>query len=303
MNMKVIPLLFIICVSAAQAFAQATSTENITLHGKVLDMETNLPLAYVSIGVLNKSKGTVSDTLGQFTFSIGSDNFSDSLQFSIIGYHSLRVEVRDFIENADKSIRLTASVTQLPEVIFTSSSPRINSEVIGRQGSGKLTQVSIHNKTSTEETVGSEMGMLYKIDNDNTILKDFNFYISANNFNSIKFRINVYSVKNGLPDTLINKKQIFAILDNFKTGWTKIDLEEYNLIVRDGVIVTVQWVESRMEKKERPVTIVPVAMTLFSKNCYVRIASQDKWKRMGMSLSRYRCILNRKGYCQHAASQ
>jgi hypothetical protein len=131
------------------------------------------------------------------------------------------------------------------------------------------------------------MGMLYKIDNDNTILKDFNFYISANNFNSIKFRINVYSVKNGLPDTLINKKQIFAILDNFKTGWTKIDLEEYNLIVRDGVIVTVQWVESRMEKKERPVTIVPVAMTLFSKNCYVRIASQDKWKRMGMSLSSY----------------
>jgi CarboxypepD_reg-like domain len=285
--MKVIPFLFIICVSAAQAFAQATSTENITLHGKVLDMETNLPLAYVSIGVLNKSKGTVSDTLGQFTFSIGSDNFSDSLQFSIIGYHSLRVEVRDFIENADKSIRLTASVTQLPEVIFTSSSPRINSEVIGRQGSGKLTQVSIHNKTSTEETVGSEMGMLYKIDNDNTILKDFNFYISANNFNSIKFRINVYSVKNGLPDTLINKKQIFATLDNFKTGWTKIDLEEYNLIVRDGVIVTVQWVESRMEKEERPVTIVPVAMTLFSKNCYVRIASQDKWKRMGMSLSSY----------------
>lgn len=261
--------------------------ESVKLKGKVLSIETGQPLAYVSVGVLNKSKGTISDTLGLFSFSITDDNFSDSLQFSIIGYHNFRIAVKDFINNLDKSIRLTVSMTQLPEVIFNSSSPRQTNEIIGRQSSGKLTQVSIHNKTSAEETVGSEMGMLYKIDNDNTILKDFNFYISANNFNLIKFRINVYSVRNGLPDTLINNKQIFTTIDNFKIGWIKIDLEEYNLAVSNSVIVTVQWVESRMDKKEKPVTILPVAMTVFSKNCYVRIASQDKWKRMGMNLSSF----------------
>lgn len=129
--------------------------------------------------------------------------------------------------------------------------------------------------------------MRYKTDRKNAILKDFNFYISANNFNSIKFRVNIYSVKNDMPDTLLYDKQIFATVDNFKTGWTKLDLEQYGIKVNHDFIITVQWVESKMEKKENPVTIVPVALTPFSKNCYVRIASQDKWKRMGMRMSNF----------------
>jgi len=287
MKIKSILVLIVILTSAKVVFSQIPSTLNIILHGKVADTENNLPLPYVSVGVLNKSQGTVSDTVGQFSFPITTENISDSLQFSIIGYHSLRVAVKDFINNSDKSIKLTANVTQLREVLVTSSSSRKNTVAIGRQSSGKLTQVSIHNKTSADETVGSEMGMRYKIDKDNAILKDFNLYISANNFNSIKFRVNIYSVRNDLPDTLINNKQIFTTLDDFKTGWVKIALEEYHLTVRNDIIITVQWVESRMDKKEKPVTIVPVEVTPFSKFCYARIASQDKWKRMGMRLSSY----------------
>jgi hypothetical protein len=287
MKIKPIPFLIVMLTSAKVVFSQTPPTEYITLRGKVVDTENNLPLPYVSVGVLNKSQGTVSDSLGQFAFSITTENISDSLQFSIIGYHSFRVAVKDFINNSDKPIKLTANVTLLREVHVTSSNSRINTEAIGRQSSGKLIQASIHNKTSADETVGSEMGMRYKIDKNNAILKDFNFYISANNFNSIIFRINIYSVKNDLPDTLINNKQIFTTINNFKTGWIKIALEEYSLTVRNDIIITVQWVESRMDKKENPITIVPVEMSLFSKFCYVRIASQDKWKRMGIRLSSY----------------
>ncbi len=42
-----------------------------------------------------------------------------------------------------------------------------NSEITGRQASGKLVQISIHNKTSAEETIGSEMGMRYKSNRTN----------------------------------------------------------------------------------------------------------------------------------------
>ena len=174
MKIKPLMILIFISASAAHVIAQIPSTENISLYGKVLDKETNLPLAYVSVGVLNKSRGTVSDTIGQFGFSITTGYFSDSLQFSIVGYNSLRVAVKDFISNVDKSIKLTVNVTQLADVIVASSISRTNSEIIGRQASGKLTQISIHNKTSVEETVGSEMGMVYKTNRQNAILKDFN---------------------------------------------------------------------------------------------------------------------------------
>ena len=283
---QVLTLIFILS-SAIHVFAQTLSRENIILNGKVLDKETNLPLAYVSIGVLNKSQGTVSDTLGHFAFSITNENLSDTLQFSIVGYVSLRIAVKDFLSNADKSTKLTVNVTQLADVTVTSSSPRNNTEIIGRQGSGKLTQISIHNKTSADETIGSEMGMLYKTNKQNAILKDFNFYISANNFNYIKFRVNIYSLKNGMPDSLMCNKQIFATADNFKTGWAKIELEKYNIKVANEFVVTVQWIESRMEHKEKPITIVPFAATPFSKSCFVRIASQDKWIRKGMKLSNF----------------
>lgn len=286
-------LLIPICIltSATQIIAQTSSTENITLYGKVLNKKTNLPLAYVSVGVLNKPQGTVADTLGQFAFLITKDNLSDSLQFSLVGYNSLQLAVKDFISNANKSIELTVNVTKLSDVIVTSSGVRNNTEIIGRQESGKLTQISIHNKTSVNETVGSEMGMVYKTSKQSAILKDFNFYISANNFDHIKFRINIYSLKNGLPDSFIYNKQIFTTVDNFKTGWKKVDLEKYNIHVANEFVVTVQWIESKMDKKENPITILPFAVSLFSKNCFARIASQDKWIKKGMSLSNFITIM------------
>jgi hypothetical protein len=174
---------------------------------------------------------------------------------------------------------------QLPEAIVTNLPIRANTEVIGRQNSGKLTQVSIHQRKSADATIGSEMGMRYEASRKNAILKDFSVYISANNFNYIKFRINIYSVRNHMPDSLLFGKQIFETVENFRTGWIKTDLESRQINVKDEFIITIQWIESRMDKKENPLTILPVAMTPFSKNCYVRIASQDKWKRMGMNLS------------------
>ena len=185
----------------------------------------------------------------------------------------------------DRTIKLTVKITELSPVIV--SNRKTYSEIIGKQKSGKLIQISIHNKTSVAETIGSEMGMRYKTIQTNAILKDFNFYISGNNFNSIKFRVNIYSVKDNMPDTLIYNKQIFSTVDGFKTGWIRLDLENFNIKVSQDFIVTLQWVESKMEKKENPITYIPFALTVFSKNCYARVASQDKWKKMGIGLSNY----------------
>ena len=287
MKLKPLLTLSLTILFTAKTFAQSQLPEDKILNGIVLDSETNLPLVYVSVGVLNKPEGTVTDTAGHFSFSVNQKNFADTLQISIVGYNTLRVAVKDFIAHADKPIKMTRRIEQLAAVTVTNTITRENTEIIGRQVVSKLVQVSVHNKKTADETIGSEMGMFYKAKRENAILKDFNFYVSANNFNFIKFRVNIYSVKGEMPDTLIYNKQIFATTDSFKTGWIKIDLEAYRIKVNGAFIVTIQWVESRMDKKENPVTILAVALTPFSKNCYVRIASQDKWKRMGVNLSSF----------------
>ncbi len=285
MNSKISTIALFLLSFSKLTFSQSPTMEVIHVRGRIVQQENNQPLPYVSIGVLNKSFGTLTDTLGNFTFQISQENLADTLQISLVGYFSKKISVKDFEESKEKTIRLNIKFTDLTAVEVANI--KSNTEIIGRRGSGKLIQVSIHNKKSVEETIGSEMGMRYKTKQRNATLKDFNFYISANNFNYIKYRINIYSVKDNMPDTLIYNKQIFMTVDNFKTGWTKVDLAPYNIKVNQDFIVTVQWVESRMEKKENPITMIPVAVTVFSKNCFARIASQDKWKTIGMNLSNF----------------
>jgi len=279
-----ITALFVLTLSKS-IFSQSLTKDGIPVKGKIIQQENNQPLSYVSIGVLNKPLGTLTDTLGDFNFQISQENLADTLQISLVGYFSKKIVVKDFIESKENTIKLDVKITELAEVVVTNT--KTNTESIGRQGSGKFIQVSIHNKKSAVETIGSEMGMRYKTKQRNATLKDFNFNISGNNFNFIKYRINIYSVKDNMPDTLIYKKQIFMTIDNFKTGWTKVNLEPYNIKVNQDFIVTVQWVEGRMDKKENPITMIPIAITLFSKNCYARIASQDKWKKVGINLSNF----------------
>lgn len=283
------PLLTLILIGTltSPSFSQRTESENITVQGVVLDRETNTAIAYVSIGIINQPMGTVTDTAGHFMFNIGQKNVADTLQLSIVGYSPFRISVKDFVSDSNKTIRLWVKPQQLAEVTVINSSDRVNSETVGRQAVNKLFQVSIHNKKSANETIGSEMGMGYTTSRKNAMIRDFNFYISSNNFNFIKFRVNIYSVKNGLPDTLLFNRQIFATIDQFYTGWIRIDLEQYQIKVNSEFIVTVQWIESRMDKKENPITILPIAFTPFSKNCYARVASQDKWKRIGVNLSSF----------------
>ena len=209
------------CMLACQTFAQTASAQPVILSGTVADKAANIPLAYVSVGILNKPLGTVTDTTGHFSFSIGQENVTDTLQLSIVGYAPVKLAVKDFMAGGDKTIALSLKPQQLAEVTVTGSGQWVNTEILGRNTVSTLVQLSVHNKKTVAETVGSEIGMRYNTGNKKALLTDFNFYISANNFNFIKFRVNIYAVKNAMPDTLLVNRQIFATLNDFKTGWIK----------------------------------------------------------------------------------
>ena len=274
---KAILLLIAVNISAANAFSQHT----FLLKGTIVDEETNSPLVYASIGILNRPVGTISDTLGNYFFEISNEYVNDTLQVSHAGYETKKLLLSEFAKQDDKTIKLVKRVISLQEIVLSNRSGE--EESFGRNASGKLMQVSLHNKTSADMTVGSEMGIRIKPKSP-ALLKNVNWYISANNFRSIKFRLNVYSVKNNIPDSLLTDEQIFGTVGEYITGWIQLDLEPYNIKVDKDFIVTIQWIESKTDNKDKPVTMIPAAVS-FSKDTYVRIASQDKWKRMGLKLS------------------
>lgn len=274
------------------AFSQSSQLQtgvegvSVKLKGLIIEQETHIPLPYVNIGVLNKPIGTVSDTSGHFDLLISKENFGDTIQISLIGYRTKKLSVEEFIKVNGGSIELHKQNFLLNEVVVVSS--RMRSEIVGRQKDGGYVKFSLQPKK--EIVLGSEIGVKIKLKDTPAVLKDFGWYLGANNFKNIKFRINIYSLKNNYPDSLILDKEVYAEVLNSKTGWNKIDLESFNLIVNSDFAITLQWIEHEINKDKHPEVHIPGILTPFHVS-YFRVASQDKWKKVNANLNYHVTLL------------
>ena len=257
--------------------ARRALTFDTQIHGVVMDPDLKLPLAYASVGVLNKPVGTISDSLGKFDLAIGSEYINDTLQISMVGYYPVKKSIRELANvNGAVVINLTRKVMQLNEVVVSAEFQ--HTLIIGRQSNGSLLQVSIIPRGGKGPIIGAESGLKIESKHYPSLLDDFNFYLSANNYKYIKFRLNIYSLKNNLPDTILFNKDILIEIKNFKTGWNKIDLTPYHMIVNSDIAMTMQWVDYNKDMVKEPQVLIPVSLSL-SHISYFRIASQDKWNR------------------------
>jgi len=259
----------------SQNVTSGVSGKEIQFHGLVIEQDSKQPLAYASIGVLNKPAGTVSDSLGHFDLLIGNEYLADTLQVSMVGYYPVKRSIRSLIkENGPIAFNLVKKVIQLKEVVVSNQFQ--HTLIVGRQSSGKLLQASIIPKGEKEPSIGAESGLRIETKHYPALLDNFNFNISRNNFKYIKFRLNIYSLRNNLPDTLLFNNEILVSLKDFKTGWTQIDLTSYHMVVNSDFAATLQWVDYDKNMVAKPEILIPGVLS-FSHISYFRTASQDKW--------------------------
>ena len=86
------------------------SQQKIALKGIVLDQD-NLPIPYVSIGIINKNIGTTSTEDGTFNFIVTNKEINDNLEISSIGYQTFKIVVNDFLSQKNKTIILKEKTT------------------------------------------------------------------------------------------------------------------------------------------------------------------------------------------------
>jgi len=155
----------------------------------------------------------------------------------------------------------------------------LTAKVIGHQKTktSRMTNFSISKKPN--QNLGAAIGRRFNIKKTSQ-LSAFKFYVGANNFDTIRFRVNIYTIKNGRPNQLLNQADIITTLIDHKKGWATVDLSDYPLFIKDDIIVAVEWIEH--SKKGRFLQL-PLTMPAFGTHFY-KYGSQDKWKRFrGMS--------------------
>ncbi len=263
-------------VAPINGFSQSSKSKDGTqLRGIIVGADNQQPLAYASVGLLNKPIGTIADSAGYFELTVDSENMDDTLQVSMVGYWPIKRPVKEFTKTGGQIvISLSKKVMQLSEVVV--SNQFAHTVIVGRQSGGRFIQASLIPKGGRPPTIGAESGLKIQAPKYPALLDNFNFYLSGNNFRYIKFRVNFYSLKHNLPDTLLFNKEILVTLDSYKTGWTHVDLTAYDLVIRGDCAVTLQWVDYNKDMTKSLELLIPTGVS-FSRINYFRAASQDKW--------------------------
>lgn len=258
-------MLFVVCVLIQQLNANAQ-----VLEGIVKDAKTNNNLAFVNVGIIGKAIGTVTDDSGHFKLTLN-NNGSDSLRISMIGYQPKTYRVSDFVMQfkSGQTILLAPAIHQLAEVKI--SGRKLKEAVLGNTTRSQTTDAGF-----TSNKLGNEIGEIIKIKRSPTFLKQFNASLAHAPTDSVKLRLNFYSVKNGLPDKILQQENIFITANKGQDKIT-VDLTPYHIVATDKFFVSLEWIE------DAPGSGLMFSASLFSSAIIARETSQASWEKLGLA--------------------
>ena len=239
-----------------------------TISGTVVDLSSKQSLAYVNIGIVGKGIGTVSDINGKFSINLDDSLNSQTLKFSYIGYKSQSFNVREVKKNLlnnTLSITLEENAFSLTQVVIK---PKVlKTKVLGNTNNNKGAMAGFKSND-----LGSELGTIMKIKKPSTHIENLNFNIAKNDIANAKFRVNIYAMKNGHPDSILLKEPIY-VTTSMKSGTLTIDMKPYQLWVDTDFMVSLEWIEDYGPNK------LYFCVGLMDSNSMWRKTSQDKWQK------------------------
>ena len=240
----------------------------IQLKGNAKD-SNNLAIPYCSIGMKNSEIGAITDENGNFSIEIPENNTQNEIVFEAAGYDEKIVSVKDLQQNS--TIILHEKSINLNEVLVKTE--QMKDKIIGQKTRPMLT----FSKMFDENVPTIEQGNIFDI-YPKTKLNAYNFYIiPSSKFEEITLKINIYSVKNGLPsESLLDENIIYKTTT---TAWQKIDLTPYKFRFKnvEQIAVTVQLVDYKKLENQDFVFGVSAKKST-AKDLLFRYQSQGNWE-------------------------
>lgn len=249
------------------------ATRNIK--GRVIDDENGEPVPYVNLGFPLRMSGTVSDAEGWFSLEIDDKEKEDTLIVSCTGYNKIGISIGDLA--GIELIKLTKSQERLQEVVIESKG--LKEAVIGNRARSKFISTPFGYKH-----LGAEMGVKMQVKHAPTYVEAFNVNIPHNRLRGRAiFRLNIYNIKDDKPDRSILDENILIPIESEQTGKVAISLKDYNIVLREDVIVCLEWVghDGTLERGDG----INFSLGFFNGATYVRYVSQAPMeKKFGMGV-------------------
>lgn len=206
------------------------------LAGVVTDQGTRLPVSYVSIGIINKSGGTYSDTDGKFQFRHSEYDKNDSLRFSCIGYKPVTIPMSELL---GKSHEKAFEVFIEKEIIRLKGVEIFPKEYRSKEIGNKISNQHICICGSNDVEGGIIIRNKKKL-----FLDKLTFRLSSKCTqmpDSVLLRVNLYNTSNDLPSNILLTEPIYLVLTKeIKTDRVTVDIENYRIIVEGDFAATIE---------------------------------------------------------------
>lgn len=278
-----IKLLLFLFFGSFNSYSQETF-----ISGYVMD-EKQKPIAYTNIVASHKKGGTFSDENGIFSLKLIEILDSDVIEFSCLGYKTVQISVKDFKKENSK-VTLIATIEKLDEVVIKTKKLKTYVNGKTRTNTNLIRFLSSYRKSVWNEP-GHEMGRRFSLGTRKTsYLKNFSFYIKENRFENTILELNIYNIKDNRPFENLNSSSIILNIHDKFIGWKTIDLTDFDIQVKEDVIITVEYIKASPVCYDTPgscgLYLSYIHPTIATPPMYERDGINDEWQiRRGESLA------------------
>ncbi|HEX8656923.1 MAG TPA: carboxypeptidase-like regulatory domain-containing protein, partial [Hymenobacter sp.] len=256
--------------------AGSGSAQTRVLEGLVLDQATRRPVPFAAIGVPGKPLGTAANEAGAFRLVLPAQVVSTkSLVVRSVGYEPVTVLLANW-PAAGQTIRLRPANVQLSEVVVRAG--KVKTKTFGRTSSSTFMMARMYTEPDlVSDELAREQGTIVPVD-PYCVLRDANFFVAFNRFQSVKFRLQLYSVRQGLPDRPLLRRNVFVDVTQPR-GWVRVNLQADSLVFRGlkEVAVTLQWLRSEAQQGSQKAFGIAAAPTP-GHSILFRDKSQASWR-------------------------
>ncbi|UOQ68262.1 carboxypeptidase-like regulatory domain-containing protein [Hymenobacter volaticus] len=276
-------LVFLLSISVHLAQAQTK-----ILEGQVLNSRTGEPVPFATLGVPGRGLGTVADEQGRYLLRLP-PSLSDTLIVSCVGFSSAVISPTA-LAAGKRVFQLAPQEHVLSEIKVEHR--RMRPALLGNTKSkGDIFWMGGSSGKRTVDTEwGWEFGALLKPVRK-TYLEEFHMYLSANNYELLRFRLNLYAVEQGRPGRALLSQDIQLVCTKQQQGWLTVDLRPYEVLLEaQPVMATVQWLQSEKTDPEDKYFSIPV-MRQSRQIMVERENSQAAWTVHDMQPSLYFTVM------------
>ncbi|TGE14422.1 carboxypeptidase-like regulatory domain-containing protein [Hymenobacter elongatus] len=269
-------------------FSASAWAQTVAVTGQVLNSRTNEPVPFAILGVRGKAIGTAADEQGRYLLRLPPD-LRDTLVVSCVGFEP-RLVLPATLAAGQRVFKLQPQEQLLKEV--TIQRRKVSS---GRLGRAKETydlrwMGGSSGKATVDDEWGWELGALLQ-PGRRTYLEEFHLYLADNKYELLRFRINLYTMKNNRPGEPLLTQDIQLICPPTRKGWLTVDLRPYDVVL-DGqpVVATIQWLQSEKKDPEDKYFSIPVTRQK-QLGMFERENGQAAWSLHNMLPSLYFTVL------------